>query len=190
MKALLVISLIGNLVLGYLLVTKKPEKEIIERTIIETHEKKPVPVEPVDTRNVIQPEIPEKKTKKEKNVGPGFTSADSIDFQDAGEKMEADRTEFMTTELGMTAEKVKEHNRLRDEFFKKSSQFWQKNPVGELSFEQRRQMIDMEEKLHKDLEKLHGKKNWERYQKFRESYNKKAFKRQQEEQRPFLFMGL
>jgi hypothetical protein len=191
MKALLVLSLILNIVLGYLLMTKKPEKEIIERVIIETHEKKSseVPV-PVDTRNVVQPPVPAKKEKKEKKDSFGFIPLENVDIQDAAEKMESERTDFMTAELGMTEDKIKEHNRLRDDFFKQSASFFQKDAMAELTFKQRRQMIDMEEKLHKNLEKLHGKKNWERYQKFRDSYNQKAHKRQLEEQRPFVFMGL
>lgn len=187
MKVVLGISLLANFILGYLYLTRIPEKEVVERLIIETHADKnqqTAPVQKVDTRKVVQPEIP----AKEKD--PGFVPIESVDIQDASEKMEAERTEFMTNELGMTEDKIKEHNRLRDEFYKKTAKYWQKNPMGELSFKERREMIDQEEQFHAKLEKLYGKKNWERFQKYRENYNKNAFKRQQEEQRPFVFMGL
>ena len=48
----------------------------------------------------------------------------------------------------------------------------------------------MEENFYGKLEKLHGKKNWERYQKFRENYNQKGYKKQMDEGMPFIFMGL
>lgn len=186
MKALLGLSLILNLVLGYFLFMREPEKKIIERTIIETHEKRvPVKVPQVDTRKVVQPEV-----SSEAKTPPQAMMVDESVFQEAGERTENDRLEFMTQKLGMSEEKIKEHDRIRDEFFKQSAIMFQKHPFGEMSFRERRQLIDMEERTHKKLEQLHGKKNWERYQKFRESYNKKAMKRQSEEMMPTMFMGL
>jgi hypothetical protein len=185
MRLLFGVSLLTNFILSYFLLTKEPEKEVIERVIIETHEKKnPRPVQIIDTRKVVQPKI------NKQNPQPQPLDATSAEIQDAGEKMETDRVEFLTTELGMTEEKVNEHNRIRDDFYKKTSQFFQKDPMRELSFKERRELIKMEEKLHQDLEKLHGKKNWERYQKFRESYNRKGFKRQTDENLPVMFMGI
>jgi hypothetical protein len=190
MKLLLGLSLLGNLILGYQLWNKKPEKEIIERVIIETHaENKNSAPEMVDTRKVIRPDLPKSEKKKAPTSGE-FFPLESAEIQEAGEKMENEKLEFMTVELGMTEEKISEHNRIRDDFYKKSSKLFQKNPMGELPFEDRRKLVDMEEKLHRDLEKLHGKKNWERYKKFREDYNKKGFKRQSEDNQPYLFMGL
>ena len=128
--------------------------------------------------------------EKKKKDSPVVTVHDSHEIQEAGEKMESDRVEFMSTELGMSEDKIAQHNKIRDEFFKKTAEFWQKNPMRELNFKERRQMIELEEEVHRKLEKLHGKKNWERYQKFRESYNQKGFKKQMEDGQPFLFMGL
>jgi hypothetical protein len=190
MKFVLGLSLIVNFVLGYALLTRKPEREVVERVIIETHgTEKPADVQMIDTRNVVQPDISKKKVKKNRD-GIDFIPMDSSEMQEVGEKMEAERMEFMTTELGMNEEKIAKHNKIRDEFFRKTSLFWQKNPMRELSFKERREMIQMEEELHTKLEKLHGKKNWEKYEKFREKYNQKGFKKQTEENQPFLFMGL
>lgn len=192
-KILLGISLILNLILGYFLLREKPENDFIERErlIIETHprevkqEKRPINVMPVNPEYSNPP-----KEEKKKADPPEFRGLEHYEFQDAGEKMENERQEFFTESLGMSEDKIAEHNRIRDEFFKESTVFWKKNPMRELSFKERRQLLEMEETFHKKLEKLHGKKNWEKYQKFREDYNAKGYKKQMEEGHPFLFMGL
>lgn len=186
MKVVLGLSIVLNLVLAYF-VAKKPEIIEKERLVIETH------VEPrtevVTTKAAAPAPLPKSNTEKKKDA-PEFVGLDNHEFQEAGEKMEADRVEFMTETLGMSEEKIAKHNKLREEFFKKSAQFWQKNPMRELTFKERRQLIEMEEEFYANLEKLHGKKNWEKYQKFREEYNSRGYKKQMEDGVPFLFMGL
>jgi hypothetical protein len=179
--------------MGYLFLTRAPEKEVVERLIIESH-----PAPKVTSEKVTPPaaQKPKKETtketvdKKKEKDPPVFMSLESHELQDAGERMENDRMEFLSVTLGMSEEKIAEHNKIRDEFFKESSQFWQKNPMRELTFQERRKMLEMEEKLHNKLQNLHGKENWEAYQKYRESYNQKGFKRQTEDNQPFIFMGL
>lgn len=188
-KALLGVSLLVNLVLGYVLLFRKPEKEIVERTIIETHPQRPGEFKMEETRGHTVSEV-KTPTKKKVEAIPDFAVHDQTEFQDAGEKMEADRTDFLQDQLGMTEDKIAEHNRIRDEYFQKTAEFWKKNPMRELSFEERRKMIEMEEDLYAKLEKLHGKKNWDRYQKFRENYNARGYKKQTEDNQPFIFMGL
>lgn len=185
MKILFGVSLLLNIVLGFFVMGKKAEPKVVERErlIIETHAAPAAP-----SAQEAKPEVTEKK--KEANAPAEFVPLESHEFQNAGEQMEADRVEFLTEKLGMTEEKMAEHNKIRDEFFKETTRFWQKNPMRELSFKERRQMLEMEEKVHARLEQLHGKKNWERYQKYREEYNMKGFKRQSEENQPFIFMGL
>lgn len=189
MKLFLGLSLLINLILGYFLVMRKPEKEIVERVIIETHaqkqDKAPKTPPPVKTEKKAATEST-KNTEPE----PAFLGFGPSEFQDAGEKMEVDRTEFFVHKLGMSEEKIAEHNRLRMEFFQETSKMWPKKAMREPTFEERRKLIDLEEDFHKKLEKLHGKKNWERYQKYREDYNEKGFKLQNEENRPFIFMGI
>lgn len=186
MKILLGVSLLANLVLTYIVVNKKTETEVIERerVIIETHA---APATAPSKQEA--PKTVETKSKDD-SAPPQFVPLESHEFQNAGEQMESDRVEFLTEKLGMTEEKIAEHNKIRDDFFKETTKFWQKNPMRELSFKERRQMLEMEEKVHARLEKLHGKKNWERYQKYREEYNMKGFQKQSEENQPFIFMGL
>lgn len=195
MKLILTLSILGNLVLGYMLISDKPEAPVRERLIIETH-KEPKPrevIKPVETRGkVVSPVPPKKEQQKEKKEidPPDFVGFDSYELQDSGERMETRRNDFMMNELGMSEEKIQQHNELRNDFFKETSQFYDKNPMGELSFEERRQLIDLEEMFHKRLEKLHGKENWNRYQKFREDYNTRGYKKQMQDGQPFIFMTL
>ncbi len=191
MKILLGTSLALNMILGYLLLTRKPEKEVIERVIIETHadrkknvhpEPLPAPIKTKDSKAASD------KTTEEKL--PEFQTFGPSEFQDAAEKMEFERTDFLTHKLGLSEEQIAQHRQLREEFYQKTATLWPKKPMQEPSFDQRRKMIDLEENFHKQLENLHGKKNWERYQKYRESYNEKGFKLQTEENRPFTFMGI
>lgn len=194
MKAVLVLSLIGNLVLAYLYFTKKPE--VRERLIIETHKELPKPKDPVSAMSVMpKPEVKKSekvrpKENEEEKEFPEFMPMDNYEIQESGQRMEEKRMEFMTQELGMTEEKIQEHNRIREEFHRESSKFWAKDPMRELSFEERREMIDLEEGLHKNLEKLHGKENWKKYQKFRDDYNSQGYKRQMKDGQPFIFMTL
>ena len=191
MKTLLTLSLCTNFVLGYFLFSKKTEKEIVERVIIETHkdhgahEVPQIKSPTIANENQVSPKI-----EKVANEPSEIFGIEQEEVQEAGDKMETDRADFFTNKLGMSEDKISEHNRLRDEFFKKSSLFWQKNPLRELTFQERRQMLEMEENFYSKLEKLHGKKNWERYQKFRENYNQKGYKKQMDEGVPFIFMGL
>jgi hypothetical protein len=187
MKKLLLASVIINIILGYHLVFNRKEPKVIERLIIETHPANKRDGEKVEVKEVVKEK--KKKSTSDDSGGAPFIH-DSEDFQLAGEKMEERRKEFFSEKLGTTEEKIAEHNRLRDEFYQQSALFWQKNPMRELSFRERREMIDLEEVLYKKLEKLHGKENWQRYLKFRESYNEKGQKRQIEEGEPFIFMGI
>ena len=191
MKTLLILSLCTNFVLGYFLFFKKPEKEIVERVIIETHKDNDSLKAPhLNSPTVANEKQLSLKIEKVSNEPSEIFGIEQEEVQEAGDKMEMDRTEFFTNKLGMSEDKISEHNRLRDDFFKKSSSFWQKNPLRELTFQERRQMLEMEENFYGKLEKLHGKKNWGRYQKFRENYNQKGYKKQMDEGVPFIFMGL
>ncbi len=187
MKILLGVSLILNFVLGYLVLTKNEEKPPLERIIIETHAKKEPPqAEKKKLSSVVS--IP--KEEKKEDAPPELSEFMPSEFQEAGEKMEHDRTDYFIQKLGFSEDQVNEHNRLRQEYFQQTSDMWPKDSMRELTFEERRKLIDLEENFHKKLEKLHGKKNWDNYQKFREKYNEQGFKLQSEENRPFVFMGI
>lgn len=190
MRFFLLLSLILNIILVYYVI-KKPEKEVIERLIIETHPKNDGKNKQDDKSQSI-PDSRLNKKEKKKNT-PNLSDFEMMgheEFQEAGEKMESDRLEFFTESLGVSEEKLAQHDRLRKEFFQQSSKYWQKNPMKELSFKERKELLELEEKYLTQLEKLYGKKNWEKYQNFRQKYNQEGYKKQLEEGRPFIYMGL
>jgi len=188
MKVILGLSLILNLVLGYFLLTRKEEQPPLERIIIETHKKKEI-AKPVEMPKPSSP-VPTPKVEKKEEGPTELSDFMPSEFQEAGEKMEHDRTDFFVQKLGLSEDQINEHNRLRLEYFQQTAEMWPKDSMRELTFDERRKLIDLEENFHKKLEKLHGKKNWENYQKFREKYNEQGFKRQSEENAPFVFMGI
>lgn len=110
--------------------------------------------------------------------------------QEGQEQLEADRKNFFIENLGLSPNMVYEYQRLRAEHFARTAGLWKTDPYGEVSFEVKRKLLGLEERLYRDVRKLLGEKNWERYQEFREAYNKEGFSRQVEENQPFLFMGL
>lgn len=189
-KIALGLSIVLNLVLGYFLFTRRPEKEIIERErlIIETHQGKAEIKK--DTPKDRAPKTASPQSGHEV-VDPDDLGFDYYEFREASEKMETARLEFFTDTLGMTEEQIAEHNRIREDFRREMSKFYEASePMRELTFDQRRAMIDVEEDFHRKLEKLHGKKNWQRYRKFIEEYNTRGFRKQQEDGRPYVHMGL
>lgn len=195
MKIFLTFSLILNLGLGYTLLFRKPEKEVVERLIIETHADQSD--KHMTQKAEVIPSKPEVVIEKKKKVGldEDFEYSQLLpeapeEFQDAGEKMETERLQFMMDTLGATEEMIEQHNKIREEFFRKTSVFWQKDPTKELNLEERRKMIDLEEDMQKKLQKLYGKKNWEKFQNYRDKYNREGYKKQMEEGRPFIFMGI
>lgn len=189
-KALFITSLIANFILGYV-AYRKEESTVVERVIIETHpEKKLEEVVSTKAAAPVPMKVATEKSKPSVFAGGAPDPIHESEFQDASEKMETDRREFMMSELGASEETLVKHNKIREEFYKKSSEFWGKNPMRELSFKERRDLLEMEETLHKKLEALHGKANWEKYLKFRETYNQKGFKAQMDDNRPFIFMGI
>jgi hypothetical protein len=188
-KALAITSIILNFFLGYLALQKR-ETAVVERVVIETH-----PVKKIEDRmrdkDFTSAPTKSKTISAEVSSEPlAPNSLDESEFQEASEKMESDRREFLVTELGISEENLLKHYKIVDEFHKKSSDFWGKNPMRELSIKDRRELLNLEEAFHQKLERLHGKAKWEKYLKFRESYNNKAFKAQMEENRSFIFMGI
>jgi hypothetical protein len=180
MKSLLIFSLITNVLLIYFLLTKETEKEVVERIIVETHSR---PVKTEVPRLVEKPQEGEMDSSSQKKFF-------SVDAQEGQERVETERERFMVEELGIAEDKIQEHNRLREEYYQKTNRIWGSDPTKEPSFAERRLLIDLEEKLHRDLEKLHGKQNWKKYQEFRERYNSRGASMHPDDMTPLFYMGL
>lgn len=192
MKILLSLSIVLNIALAAVLFLQKNQVRY-EKVIVETHGDSNAKVHTDEVKTSfasVKREKPSSEAPADEDIVPQPVPVGEEEMVETHQKMESERTEFMTQELGLSPEVVFEYQRLRNEYFAKTSSLWKGDPFGELSFESRRNMLAMEEKLHKDITGLLGKKNWDRYQKFRETYNRRGFEKQVEENQPFLFMGL
>lgn len=177
MKWIFSASLILNGVLVFYFV--KVNQNIVpkyEKVIVETH----LPAETDEIKTSLAAPT---------SILPGDLEQNE-DMNDTHQKMETTRTNFLKADLGLSSKTINEYQRIRIEYFEKTSQMWKQDPYGEMNFSQKRELLDLEENLHKDVSALLGKANWDRYRDFRENYNKHGFEKQIEENRPFLFMGL
>lgn len=186
MKWLLALSLILNGVMAFLLL--RPTPAPVERLIIETHG--PVAPKVYETRAHEVAPMPQKSEEK-KAEKPSQTASliDEKTFDELSEKVESDRTEFLTQELGLSLETIEKGQSLKAQYQRAMGKFFEKSE--EPSFDERRKMIALEEKLHNDLRDLFGPKKWERYQRYRDKYNKASHRRTSDnENMPLMYMGL
>lgn len=197
MKILFALSLLGNIILGYLYFTRSPEI-IVEKTIVESHPGKDsrTRVKPVQGPQTFGPgrqDHPSDDNAKSANSGPKPFEPDphiEHDFAVAAEKVEQDKQEFLTQELKLDQSTLLIERKLKEEHLREIDEIFRRTGQREMTFNDRRKLIDLEERLHHDLRNLYGPKKWEKYQKFRERYNSRGFKDQNEADPPFIFMSL
>lgn len=172
MKILLTISLVLNVVLGVLYFQEK-NKPPMERIILEqtsqTEEAKPA-------------QISKKKKKSRKSKGGESVSSEidplevfnEGDLETVAEDMNEVRKDFHH-KLGLSENVLQKKEKLMQKFLEESQPIYQKGPMPfNLSFADRRKLIDLEEKLHQDMEKLYGKESWAKYKAMVDRYNQKV----------------
>lgn len=202
MKVVLALSLVANAILGYLLMSRENPsvQPTRERVIIETHadfERPQQKGEKAKTPEVAKPspEVKEKTSeKKSESLDESFDESPVLDtapmrddeFRMVVERMEESRQNFFMDRLNLPPEFITRYQDLRRQHEERMSQMWNGNV--EPSFEDQEKMLKLQKQYHEDLQKLFGKENWERYQKFRERYNRRSMRRQREDNRPFIIM--
>lgn len=137
----------------------------IEKVIIEHQQsvKNPVP-----DANKTQVEI--KKNRKKKSAkSVGFPSEREI--QDVIDKVQTDRDEFLLGELRLERTQLDKMKRVKEKAYKKMNEAYL-HSQGVDSLETRRQVLEIEEKLYQELSQVIGVKNWKKFIKFRNEYNK------------------
>lgn len=166
MKWILAASLLLNLTLSFLLVRTTsdtaPEPVVIEKIT-------PKVVEKVvyQTREVkVQADAPKEKDAPAES-GPQ-------DFEDRFERLKEEREELFYRQ-GFSAQEVQRIDEIKEKF---NARYLEVIPVDQgpnLTFEQRRRIIDIEEGREKEFEKVFGQKRWEKFRRSQEEYNKKQF---------------
>jgi hypothetical protein len=199
MKWALLSSLAINLVLAVQLYQRGQSYPPLEKLIIEQHAEVDLGSKSATTTQVVEPGS--KSTVKERPQLPaagatwGFSEGPEVEeLRLHAEKMQLDRQEYLTQRLELSATQIEAVDKLKANFHQEANQFYQASGlVGELSFEERRRLIDLEEKLHQDIAKTMGEKKWQQYQKYRQQYNQKLIRSQARagsEPAPIMLMDL
>ncbi|MBA2405338.1 MAG: hypothetical protein H0V66_11250 [Bdellovibrionales bacterium] len=187
MKALLVVSLILNIVLGVLYFQEK-SKPPLERIILDRKVERVFPE--INSKKKLPGLKAERESSQESTeADPTILVHDEQSFAQASEEIENSKKHFLEDhEISEQAMKKKE--KLTQDFYQQTGAIYQKYPMGMgLNFQERRKVIELEEKLHQDYEKLLGKKKWEQYRKFVDDYNLKLIKNHKSREFSPLMMG-
>lgn len=172
MKILLIISLVVNLILGVLYFQEKnnpPLERIILEQASQTEEVKPTQISQK-----------KKKIKKAKSGESELSEIDPLevfnegDLETVAEDMNEVRKDFHH-KLGLSENVLQKKEKLMQKFLEESQPIYRKGPMPfNMSFADRRKLIDLEEKLHQDMEKLYGKEGWAKYKAMVDRYNQKV----------------
>lgn len=177
MKWLLGISLLANGILGYKL-SQKPT--VIENETVITKKSAPRIIE-----KKVFVEVP--ITKKSASSSASETKMQPIEFdekdmEDVVTKVNQDREDFLTGTLNISPQTQEKIQAVKDRFNKRYMEIIPPDQYGELTIEQRRQLLDLEVERDQEFGEVMGQKKWEEFQKYRDNYNRKMFNRQVNEQ--------
>jgi len=179
MKILLSVSIILNLILGILLY-QQMNRPPLERIIVEHTPPKAV-VKKISKKIIGTGQGP---SHQNQSVSNQEDSDDLYDpesnrlFEEVGEKVVQDRFAFLTGKLNLTQGDLDQIEKIKDSYFKKLHQIIALESNGELGIDQRRQMLDLETERDREIETLMGKDKWEKFKKYKKSYNQKNFEEQ------------
>lgn len=180
MKWILGISIFLNIILGYRLLT---QKEVSTKEKIIVKKSKPKIIE----RKVFV-EVP--ATKKQNP--PGSSEApksskvvefDEKDMDDVVNQVQQDRDDFLIGELGFTPQDFEKLSAIKNKY---QSLYQEVLPpsgeneewVGDLTLEHRRQLLLLDEQKEAEYARAIGQQKWEKFQQFKEEYNRKMYSKQ------------
>jgi hypothetical protein len=106
-------------------------------------------------------------------------SEDMLVPEEEVEEMEGIRRGFLE-EVEVSEEVLSQKNKILNRLFKASQKIIAAKEMTEITLEDRKQLLALEEQAFRDIEKVFGKKQWQRYKQRVDAYNRKkmqAFKR-------------
>src|SRR5690606_28594466 len=115
--------------------------------------------------------------------------SDAQDYDDLVEQMESQKRDYMLNQLNIPEETLEKHSRLRDEYFRTTSAIYQKNPLGEVSLADKKELLRLEENYLNKVIELYGKAKWEKLEEYRRQYNMSVMKKMREENAPAILMA-
>ena len=84
---------------------------------------------------------------------------------------------------------LKHKQKIEKEFYRTTDAIYKRSAGRGMSIEDRRKVIDLEEKLHHDYKQLFGAKKWNQYRKFVDDFNEKLLKNHKSREMSPLMMG-
>ena len=175
MKTLLVLSLLLNVWLIFLL--QKGEKTPpLERIVIED-KKFPLPPKKLSPPFEALPAAPGGMTSESQppqqmksSLGPG-----EKEIEELVDKVRQDRLDFLTEKLSLGQKELDQIEKVKEDYLIKVQSVFPIESGAELSVDQRRRMLELEVGRDQALSRIMGRQKWEKFQKFRKTYNQKKF---------------
>lgn len=180
MKWFLLFSLLLNIILGSLLVARKPQPA--EPIVIEKIKPKIVEKLVYEEKKFVPP-ASKKKSEESQKIEGGDLSA--RDFEERFEKIKDDREEILFR-LGFSSQDVQRIEEIKEKYNQKYLEVIPMDQGPDLTFEQRRRIIDIEEGREKEFQKVFGQKRWESFRRSQQNYNKKQFDEQSSADKVFV----
>ncbi len=168
MKWILFLSVILNVILAISFFQKKEvvKEEIVEKIVVQHSD----------------PQVIEKKViVKVPGEAPETSSAprdfDEKEMEDVVVDVNKDREDFLVGKLGFSEKNFKEIEAVKQSFYEQYQKILPQDHVGNLTLQQRRAMLELEEKRDAQYARVLGQKKWNEWESFRDGYNKKMFKK-------------
>jgi hypothetical protein len=174
MKWLLAISLLLNGYLVFRLTEVEPKVVTQEKVVIKKSQPKVI-----ERKVYVEVPAPEKK-ESNANSASAMTSVefDEKDMEDLVSKVSQDRDDFLTGELGLTPQDLSKLRKVKEEFSQRYQQILPADHVGDLTIEQRRQLLELDVEREREFARVVGENKWKKFQSFKDEYNRKMFSKQ------------
>jgi hypothetical protein len=170
MKWILAISVLLNLFLGFEVWSLKSQPPL-ERIVVETQKSVNPLAKPL--------EEPPSIAKVETESRPETSDIHQLD--DVLQRVSEKREEVLTQKLNMTTQELEQIEVIKKQFQTKFRDVLKTNGLRvDISLQQRKQLLEIEIQREKAFEQVLGKTRMRRFQKYKDSYNTRMIKLQEE----------
>lgn len=172
MKWILGLSLMLNLVLGVALLQKREvvREEIVEKVVVKSAEP-----QVIEKKVIVQ--VPGEAAESV----PAPREFDETEMEDVVVNVTKDREDFLVGKLGFSEKDFKEIESVKQKFYEQYQRILPPDHVGNLTLQQRKQILALEEQRDAEYARALGQKKWSEWESFRDTYNKKMFKKMMKE---------
>ncbi len=172
MKWILGLSLLANIVLTISLLQKKEvvREEVVEKVVVRNSEP-----EVIEKKVIVQ--VPGEATE----AAPAPREFDEKEMEDVVVDVTKDREDFLVGKLGMSDKEFKQIEAVKQKFYDRYQKVLPPDHVGNLTLQQRKEILALEEQRDAEYARALGQKKWSEWESFRDTYNKKMFKKMMKE---------